>query len=145
MAPYNHYTIDEKRQIIERFRRSNLSQAKFARQEGVPHRTLQNWLKNEHCLSKPRRIRKADHPLLETELNAWIQSERAMSRVLRHSDIVEKALQIAKREGFDKFKASPGWLNQFKKRFRLAYREISRDHTKRHAVTKNWYSKRSMH
>lgn len=84
----------------------------------------------ENSAPKARFKWKAHHPELEVELHVWILSERAKCRVVRHSDIIEKALQIAAREGFDKFKASHCWLDKFKKRFRLGYRKMTHDSRK---------------
>lgn len=73
--------------------------------------------------------RGAEHPDLEKELESWVLEERSVGLMVSDSDIREMALEIAKRDDVAEFRASVGWLVNFKKRHRLSYR--SPTHTAR--------------
>jgi hypothetical protein len=66
---------------------------------------------------------------LEIDLSIWILERVAKHHVTTHEDIIEEALRIAEKEGITNFKASPGWLKKFKKRYRFTYRTVT--HTSR--------------
>lgn len=42
------YTIEEKKKCVEEYRKSNLSIAKYAEQNNIPHATFRRWVEKEN-------------------------------------------------------------------------------------------------
>jgi hypothetical protein len=62
---------------------------------------------------------------LESLLPVWFKQARGSNAVIRGTLLREKALHIATRLGIEDLKASNGWINSFKKRHSVVYRNAS--------------------
>lgn len=82
-----------------------------------------------NCFSAPGRkktLRKGENPRMETELYSWFLQQRERHVTITSHILREKAIQLyAKYYGDNKFNASRGWLNKFKKRHGIRYLKVS--------------------
>jgi hypothetical protein len=62
---------------------------------------------------------------LESLLAAWFKQARGSNVVISGSLLKEKALHIATRLGIEDFKASNGWIDDFKQRHSVVYKTVS--------------------
>lgn len=115
-------SFNEKKEIIDTFKKANLSKAKFAKFYGIPRTTLNNILSNEASMEyftgnrKRKRQRVSTYEKLEEDLLNWIEITRSQNVHVSTIMLKEKALQIAKELGQPNFTACNGWIQRFKTR-----------------------------
>lgn len=82
-----------------------------------------------NCFSAPGRkqtLRKGEYPRMETELYSWFLVQRERHATVTSHILREKAIQLyAKHYGDNKFSASRGWVNKFKKRHGIRHLKVS--------------------
>ncbi|KAL4250782.1 hypothetical protein ABKN59_006091 [Abortiporus biennis] len=119
------YNVDRKKICVYHKENPNLKQEDIARVFGVERSTISKILKNKtKWLNVPEetpillaRQRPTKFPFLENKLEKWLKHE-GRSMVLSDNVIREKAKEIAKELQWpeEKFKASSGWVENFKHR-----------------------------
>lgn len=81
------------------------------------------------CCSPPGRkktLRQGEYPKMETELYSWFLMQRERHATVTSHILREKAVQIyEKHYGDNKFTASRGWVNKFKKRYGIRHLKVS--------------------
>jgi hypothetical protein len=81
---------------------------------------------------KPRKKKLPQYGEIDDDLFNWIIAQRNQGATVSNVEIRRKSLEIAKDIGFENFKASNGWIDDFKKRKGLVYRTPT--HTARKEV-----------
>ncbi|GJE88391.1 CenpB-DNA-bind-domain-containing protein [Phanerochaete sordida] len=121
------YTVD-RRAICEMAQKSpHLRQEDIAREFSIERSTVSKILKEkERWLATPAnpqvrvsKYRLAKYPQLEAELKSWIVSENENGVIFTDAMIRNKAKELGEKwrdETEGKFKASPGWIENFKAR-----------------------------
>ncbi|OQV20565.1 hypothetical protein BV898_05387 [Hypsibius exemplaris] len=113
------YSKHQKIRVLKRWKEPHgLTLRDFARREKIGKSCISRWIRNE---ANPVAIKRrgAVHPELEKELARWVLEERSVGLKVCDSHIRETALEIAKRDDLAEFRASVGWLVNFKKRHKL--------------------------
>ncbi|OQV12821.1 hypothetical protein BV898_12950 [Hypsibius exemplaris] len=115
--------------ILKRWKEPHgLTLRDFAAREKVGKDSLSRWIRNETS-PVPIKRRGAVHPEWEKELESWVLERRSVGLIVTDGEIRLRVLEIAARDGVADFRASNGWLGNFKKRCKLCYR--SPTHTAR--------------
>ena len=71
-----------------------------------------------------KRLKTCDHPELEKALIMWIRSVRSQNIPLDGPTLLMKTEAFSKGFGIENFKASQGWLSNFKKRHGITFQRI---------------------
>lgn len=100
----------------------------------VKRSTLSTYVKNEAQILQAydsdrfadnrKRLRTAAHPKLEEALLRWIADSRAAQLPLSGPLICAQAEKYALKLSIEDFKASEGWIDRFKKRHGLVFRNV---------------------
>lgn len=106
-----------------------------AKKYGVAKNTVSHWIKNkaeifkavdENQLGKKRkRMRLSSFEDLDKAIYKWFTNVRRNDIPIGASVIKAKALEYAGKLNCDKFKASDGWLNNWKVRYNVSFKTIS--------------------
>lgn len=75
-------------------------------------------------VSSSKRLKTSDHPQLEEALITWIRSVRSQNIPLDGPTVLIKAEAYSTALGIENFKASQGWLSNFKKRHGITFQRI---------------------
>ncbi|XP_057340566.1 tigger transposable element-derived protein 6-like [Microplitis mediator] len=125
-------TLREKVDVIQAVRRGTKRKEIFD-QYGLPASTLSTILKNEsEILLKYetsnnlscKRQRLAEFPDVEECLLTWFKQCREKNLSISGTLLREKAEEFSKSLGHTSFRASNGWLGNFKKRHELVFRKL---------------------
>lgn len=108
-------------------------QKDIANELGIPPSTLRTLLKNRHEIvqsgflggSKRQKVKHGKYEELENILLEWFQQARSLNYPMNGGVITEKAMEIATRLNITKFSGSTGWLDRFRRRHGIVYRQIS--------------------
>ncbi|OQV16119.1 hypothetical protein BV898_09754 [Hypsibius exemplaris] len=119
------FVLHYKNRSIETLERTSWIDIAGYRSPGEDWKELYQPVDQSSCLrneANPVAIKRrgAEHPELEKELASWVLEGRSVGLKVSGSDIPETALEIAKRDNVAEFRASVGWLVNFKKRHRLS-------------------------
>lgn len=125
-------TLREKSDVINAVK-SGMKKKDVAAQYGLPASTLSTIIKNEaeilqryessnNLSSKRRRL--AEFPDLEECLLTWFKQCRDKNISVSGPILREKAEEFSKSLGHSSFRASNGWLVNFKKRHELVFRKV---------------------
>lgn len=135
MAKRKALSFDEKLKIIQQYdeKKGVTNKQQFANEIGIPVSTLKTLLKKREeiessafsGISKRRRVRKGKNEDLEEVLYQWFQQARGNNLPINGPIMTEKANEIAKGLGINDFSGSAGWLDRFRKRYGIKYRQIS--------------------
>ncbi|XP_071037901.1 major centromere autoantigen B-like [Parasteatoda tepidariorum] len=110
-------TISEKNELIEKFKKSNLSKVAFAKENSIPRTTLNNILAAKRSCPdvsisdrERKRQRVSPYENVEKALLSWIKYAPSQNAPISWNILKEKALEIAKELGESNFVASNGWI-----------------------------------
>ncbi|KAG5668506.1 hypothetical protein PVAND_016445 [Polypedilum vanderplanki] len=143
------YTLKTKLAVVSSYDRGHSKNRALAlsKKYQIPLSTIKKWISNkDEILSanqKPnvyvqtRKVgagKKLAFPTLENQLRDWINNWNEKGITVNNKHILKKAIELAanlKAEDpvYENFKASVGWLRNFKKRSCLALRDQSTDQT----------------
>jgi hypothetical protein len=85
--------------------------------------TLVKLIAKNIITEKTKRYRAPDYPKLERAVDVWFSEMKSRKNVtISGPDIQEKALFFAGKLGYDNFKASNGWLENFRKRHNIVFK-----------------------
>ena len=108
-----------------------LSSKDVATKYGVPRNTVSTWVKNKHNLtdslekkgmnSSRRNTLCENYENVDKTIYNWFVGKGSQKIPIDDIIIKEKALEFAKSLGLTEFRASDGWLNNWKKRYNLPY------------------------
>ena len=126
-------SVDEKLAIVKKWdeEHKTKSQKDIAEELGIAGSTLRTILQNRAKLTdvvsgcSRQKLKVGKFEDLETILLEWFHEARGANLPISGPIVCEKAQEIAGRLGVDDFKASTGWLDRFKKRHGIVYRQIS--------------------
>lgn len=132
MAKRKSLSISEKLQILRKYdENSTLNQKDFSESVGIPSSSLRTIIKNRDAITdaakggcKRKKVRSGKYEDVEEIVIEWIHQSRDASIPLSGPIIQEKAREIAGKLNTD-FSASNGWLDRFKQRHGIVYRQIS--------------------
>ena len=115
------YPLHKYAGTVQTLRNRKISLRDISKELNIPRSTASDWTRKE-----PRQnfvTRTAGHPELEREVIAMIDGRRRQGIAVKDSHIREEAAKIGKRDGITNFKASTGWLRNFKKRHEYTNRK----------------------
>ncbi|KAG8183226.1 hypothetical protein JTE90_005674 [Oedothorax gibbosus] len=126
-------TLAEKLKVLERVDNGE-SHSKIAKEIGVGHTTIYDWIKNRNhleslvicgdvtALKSRRTLKKPKCERLDNALWLWFVQERRKGTEVSGPMIKEKAISLYEELGYgqDSFLASDGWLQNWKKRHDVA-------------------------
>jgi len=124
------FSIKEKITLIKEFEKSRLNQKDFASYKNISASTLRTILKNRsqyvaaHEGIGRKKIRSAKYEDLEIILKNWFLQARSSNIPVSGPILQEKALHVANSLGITDFTASTGWLDRFKVRHSIVYKQI---------------------
>ncbi len=125
-------SVQDKLKLLKKFDdESHLkTQKQFAEEQGLPVSTFRTILKDRAKYaevtgsSSRQKLRGGNFADLEDILVEWLQQARAANLPISGPILKEKAHEIAGRLSIDEFVASSGWLDRFKNRHGIVYRQI---------------------
>lgn len=122
-------SIDTKRKILECIDEKRLPKTEIAKKFGIPKSTLFTIVKNRdsilNAVPERKRIREGKFPLLEKALLDWLKSMRSKNIPLDGNALKEKSIVFfEKLYPNESFKASDGWLQNFKHRHEITFKKI---------------------
>lgn len=108
-------------------------QKEIADELGIPPSTLRTVLKNRLEIeqnrlvggSKWQKVKHGKYEELENVLLVWFQQARNLNYPVNGGVVTEKAKEIAARLNITEFSGSTGWLDRFRSRHGIVYRQIS--------------------
>ena len=103
---------------------NGISNKNITEKYGVPKNTVSTWLKNKEKLftafekssNKRKKVKESNYPDIDTVIFKRFLSQRGKSVPIDGTFIKKKVMNHAKEFGAIDFKASDGWLGQWKKR-----------------------------
>ncbi len=127
------YTVEFKVMVVDWLRKNDHNLSKTARNLKLIENVFGNGTRctktsKSNCVGskvKRRKIGGGRRPLstdLELNLFQYLEEERAQGRVVTNLDLSRKAIRIAERLALQNFKASPGWLLNWKRRHSVGIR-----------------------
>ncbi|GFT16918.1 tigger transposable element-derived protein 6 [Trichonephila clavipes] len=111
--------------------KANKKQKEIAEELGIAPSTLRTVLKSRVDIeknvggTKRQKLKHAKHEDLEKVLVEWFQQARSNNYPLSGGVIMEKAKEIASHLNITDFCGSTGWLDRFRNRHGIVYRQIS--------------------
>ncbi|CAI6354755.1 unnamed protein product [Macrosiphum euphorbiae] len=110
----------------------NKNQKEIAKEMDLPASTLRTILANRSKIEssamtgscKRQKIKHGKFDELEHILLEWFNQARTLNLPVNGNIVTEKAHEIAKRLNIDEFSGSGGWIDRFKKRHGIVYRQI---------------------
>ena len=133
-AAYQAKSYEEKFKAIKDVD-SGTKKLVVARNLGIPLNTLSTWVKNrekienavcQNLISRQRKRRRTGtFEDIEEALLKWFRDARKNNLPINVSLLQSKAKQLADRLEIENFRCSVGWLNHYKARHGLLFRQIS--------------------
>lgn len=127
-------SIEDKLKILKTFDENSFikNQKQIAEELNIPASTLRTILKNRKELeelavqggTKRKKIKTSKFEELEKVLLQWFQQARSLHLPVNGVILTEKAKEVAKELKIDDFSGSSGWLDRFKSRHGIIYRQI---------------------
>lgn len=121
-------TIEDKYKLINEVKNGS-KKKDVASKYGVPPNTVSTILKNKESIitameygtasGSSKRLKKPTYENVDKAIIDWFQAARSQNLPLSGGLIKEKALEFAKQLGQPDFKASTGWLDNWKRRYVL--------------------------
>ncbi|GFW65715.1 tigger transposable element-derived protein 6 [Trichonephila clavipes] len=127
-------SISDKLNILRKYDegcKANKKQKEIAEELGIAPSTLRTVLKSRVDSeknvggTKRQKLKHAKHEDLEKVLVEWFQQARSNNYPLSGGVIMEKAKEIASHLNITDFCGSTGWLDRFRNRHGIVYRQIS--------------------
>jgi len=133
MSKRKALSLSDKLQIVTEFENGK-SRGVISQQFGVPSSTLCRILKDADNIKKEcaeghgkvKRFRGSEHPDLEKCLVEWLKECRSRTRNVPVNGPIlkQKAIEFSKKLGVDDFNPTNGWLDGFKKRNDIVFKNI---------------------
>lgn len=128
---YKTLSVSEKLKLLSDYD-CGKSRDELCRENNIPMSTLCRIIKNNEkirsqCIEgkgKLKRIRAAEYPEVEKCLCTWIKQVRNNNIPISGPMIKEKAQEFASKLHIDNFSGSNGWLEGFKKRNDIAFKNV---------------------
>jgi len=128
----NHLTIPDKVRVIQLVEKGNRKKQDIAKEFNIPPNTLSTFLKNKADILKKfednkgdnKRSKPAEYPNVEVCLFKWFTQCRDKNIPISGPILKEKAEYFATQFGYSNFKASQGWLGNWKNRHNIIFRKI---------------------
>ena len=127
-------TLTEKYTILKEIDNGKKCAA-VIRDYNIPKHTLYGWMKDKQKIyeeveasrvtHKRQRLRTATYEDMDKACYKWFVNARHQNIPVSWSIFKAKALYFAKEFGMDKFQASNGWTDRWKKRFNVSFRSVS--------------------
>lgn len=119
-------TIEDKFKLIKEVEAGSLKKD-VASKFGVPPSTVSTILKNKQSIiaafeggtasGSRKRLKKPTYENVDKAVLDWFKSARSQSLPISGGLIKEKPLEFSKKLGQENFKASTGWLDNWKRRY----------------------------
>lgn len=132
-AKYKSLNLNQKKLIIAQVKKGDKSKGQIAKEWGIPPSTLSTYIKNEKkilqdCDSKKCKLSKRLKSLKYPEVNKcvlkWFKQQRNKNIPISGPLIKAKAEEFAGTLKVINFKASTGWLDNFKKENNIIFKNI---------------------
>lgn len=124
--PYKSLDFGTKMKILQELESGELSQVELAKKHGISTSTLSTFKKSKEKIlqasSGVKRERKPGLPEVDAAVALWFAEQRNNKINLDGSLIRGKAEKFAKAMGNKDFKASSGWLTNWKKRNNVVFK-----------------------
>ena len=127
-------TLETKAAIIEAVERKTKTNAQICRDFDLPSSTLYTILKDKgkimnahdsgHFDKDRKKLRLADFDDVDKALVVWFNQARSKQVPLSGPILLEKATEIAERMGHSNFSGSTGWLDRFKLRHGIVFKNV---------------------
>ena len=127
-------TLGTKYQAILEVEKGEKTKAAIAADYGVPPNTLSTWLKKKEEYKQAfltqsfgpanKRMKKGDYEDVDDALDTWMREARARDIPISGPILQAKAQELAAELNHPEFKCSTGWLNRFKVRKGIGFRNI---------------------
>ncbi|XP_018329015.1 jerky protein homolog-like [Agrilus planipennis] len=134
-------TLAEKYNILQQLE-NGVTGRQLAKKYGIGTSTISDIKKNSEKIKryvdnstsdglfKKKTLREAEFPEMENELCTWFKMQRDKEVVISSNLLSEKAKELhEKHYGTNKFKASQGWLTNFKKRHNIRQEKLVDEHS----------------
>ena len=130
------FSLDFKMQILREVDEKKLSKAEIAKKNNIAQSTLSTFLKNRQSIEEAvlsssfqpnrKRLRTVNetHQTIDSALFTWVKQARAVNLPLSGPLMCSQAIAIAQNLGVD-FEPNPSWLQRFKDRHGIVYKEMS--------------------
>lgn len=126
------YSLAKKMDIIIRIENGD-SQIKASKDMGMAYSTVQQIWRNRDkikstCKSTKldfKRITTCEFPIIDNMLLEWFNLQRHRNVPVSGPLLIEKSLQIAREKGESQFKASRGWLDNWKRRHGIVFKSVA--------------------
>lgn len=127
-------SVEQKARIIKEFdEKGSLSTSEFAKKVSLSESTVRTIVKKRKLVEdamlnstcKRRRLKRGQFSDVEDVVVQWLHQGRACQIPISGDVIKEKALTVAKSLNVTDFTASNGWLERFKVRHGIIFRQIS--------------------
>ena len=133
MAPYKTLSISEKLKIIREVEKGEKPKCVIAKEFDIPKTTLSTIIKNKikvlNCAESgisghKFRSKSGEFPNVEKCLVRWFSECREKNVSISGPILQEKTKHFAESLGISNFKASSGWLANFKKRYDIVGKTV---------------------
>ena len=124
--PRRSFTVEYKLKVVAWHKANGNVKLRTAKKFGVDTKRVRDWLLQEQELlarnfgkesqRKKLRTREARCEELDSKVTEWFHNERSAGRFINDENIKQKAYQIGQDTGLLEFKASNGWLRNWKRR-----------------------------
>lgn len=129
MAKRKTLSYEEKVKVIEAVNTGDKKKSDIAKQFGIPANTLSTILKNkekyENQASSSKRLKGPEFKDIEECVLQWLKQCRDKNLPISGPTLQEKATEFAKQLGKPNFRASNGWLQNFKKRNEIVFKKVT--------------------
>ena len=126
-------SLEKKVELLQAVNEGIRTKTEICKTFGIPNSTLSTIIKNRdktlelYELGKfepgRKRFRKANHENLEAALLVWFKQARSQDAPISGPLLMEKANVFAEQMNLN-FTANPGWLERFKKRNGITFKNI---------------------
>lgn len=145
-------TIAQKMEIIKFVEAQHIGVRAVAEKFNIGKTQVSDIIKNKVYLSQTfveqgsenskRKFPKSDGEIIDTVIFQWYLHARVNNLSISGPVLKEKALELASEVGLNDFKASNGWLQKFKERHQISYKNVYSDDTSvKQSVIADWLSK----
>lgn len=129
MAKRKTLSYEDKVKLIEAVNAGDKKKSEIAKQFGIPANTLSTIIKNkEKYESQPsslKRIKGPENKEIDNCVVQWLKQCRDKNLPISGPTLQEKATEFAKQLGKPNFRASNGWLQNFKKRNDVVFKKVT--------------------
>lgn len=145
-------TLAQKIEIVKFAEAEHIGIRGIAKKFEIGKTQVSEILRNKEHLSKTlveqgnvnskRKFPKTDGEIINKMILQWYLHARANNLLISGTLLKEKALEVASVVGLNDFKASNGWLQKFRERHQISYKNVQRESaTVKPFVVNDWLSK----